>query len=801
MNDFENYKKKEMVLPIVALRGLTVLPGARVQFDVVRKQSLRAVDTALKGNQKIALITQKDIRVETPEEKDLYRVGCVARVSSMLKMQGGGAKVVVEGIDRAVLKAIIGAESHLVGIVESVTCPDIASDTAQAEARIRQLTDLMQGYADIFPKIPDDIIFNVMESKSLGTLSDYMAANLPLKYELKQEVLEKFDVFERADTMISIMSKELEILELEQGLADKVRAALDKNQRDFYLREQMRVISDELGEGESPQDEANGYREKIAKLNTTDEIKEKLSNEAQRLSKMPFGSHEGSVISGYLDTVLELPFGEYTEEKLDVNSAAKQLDKDHYGLKKVKERILEYIAVRQLSPELKGQIICLVGPPGVGKTSIAASIAKTLGRSYARISLGGIRDEAEIRGHRKTYIGAMPGRIIRAIKQAKSLNPLILLDEIDKLGFDYKGDPSAALLEVLDPEQNKTFTDNYLEIPFDLSDVLFITTANSADLIPGPLYDRMEVIEIGSYTLNEKKKIAKKHLIPKQLARHGLSKSTFSIGEKQITELIDGYTREAGVRELERELALVMRKAAAEIASGKAEKIKLDDAKLLEYAGTRKHKKDNMKREAETGVATGLAYTAVGGEVLMIEVNVMEGSGKIELTGSLGDVMKESCHAAVSFIRANSAVLKLKNADFYKTKDIHIHFPEGAVPKDGPSAGITVTTALVSELTGIPVRSDIAMTGEMTLRGRVLAIGGLKEKTMAAYKNGIMNVLVPEENRSDIENIDTEVKEHLNFTYVERINEVLKAALVDSPFKEEEIPSYRVSGKTAIAEA
>ncbi len=784
MKKYENYKIKEAVLPVLALRGLTVIPGSRIQFDVERKQSLKAVDVALKANQKIMLVAQKDIKVERPVQNDLFEVGCVGRVTSMLKMQGGGAKVVVEGLDRAVLKNIIGAETHLVGMVDVVTCPDVSSDVAASEARIRELTDLIQGYADILPKLPEDIILNVLSAKSLGSMSDYIAANLPLKYEVKQEILEIFDVFERADAMIAILSKELEILELEQGIAEKVRVALDKNQRDFYLREQMKIISDELGEGDDPSVEADVYKEQIANLDVPDEIKKKLNDEAVRLSKMPFGSHEGSVISGWLDTVLKLPFGVYTKDKLNVNQARKQLDKDHYGLAKVKERIIEYIAVRQLSPELKGQIICLVGPPGVGKTSIAASIAKTLGRKYARISLGGIRDEAEIRGHRKTYIGAMPGRIIRAIKQAESLNPLILLDEIDKLGYDYKGDPSAALLEVLDPEQNKTFTDNFLEIPFDLSDVLFITTANSMDLIPAPLLDRMEVIELGSYTMNEKRQIAKKHLIPKQMAKHGITKENFSIGDKEINELIDGYTREAGVRELERALALVMRKAAAEIASKKAEKITVDAAKLLEYAGTRKYKKDNLKKDAEIGVVTGLAYTASGGEVLTIEANVMDGSGKIELTGSLGDVMKESCHAAVSFIRANSSRLKINNPDFYKTKDIHIHFPEGAVPKDGPSAGITITTALVSELTGIPVRSDIAMTGEVTLRGRVLAIGGLKEKTMAAYKNGIMNVIVPMENISDIDDIDKEVKEHLKFTYVERVNEVLKLALVENPFIE-----------------
>ncbi len=784
MKKYDEFKTKEHVLPVVALRGLVVMPGSRLQFDVARRPSLRAVDAALKGNQKVMLTAQKDITVETPAETDLYEVGCIGRVVSMLKMQGGGAKVVVEGVDRAVLRRLIGAESHLVGLVDAVTCPDVSPDTVSSEARIRRLTELIQSYAEILPKMPEDIILNVLNAKSLGTLCDYIAANLPLKYELRQEVLECFDVFERADCLISILSKEIEILELEQGLAEKVRASLDKNQRDFYLREQMRVISDELGEGADPVEEADEYRERIEALNTTDEIKQKLLSEAARLSKMPYGSHEGSVISSWLDTVLELPFGVYTKDKLNVNAAARQLDRDHYGLKKVKERILEYIAVRQLSPELKGQIICLAGPPGVGKTSIAASIAKTLGRKYARISLGGIRDEAEIRGHRKTYIGAMPGRVIRAIKQAGSLNPLILLDEIDKIGSDYKGDPSAALLEVLDPEQNKTFTDNYLEIPFDLQDVLFITTANSVDAIPAPLLDRMELIEIGSYTINDKKKIAKRHLIPKQMKKHGLTADNFSIGEKQVAELIDGYTREAGVRELERELASIMRKAAAEIASGKAEKVVVDDKKLAEYAGTRKFKRDNLAREPETGVATGLAYTAVGGEVLMIEVNIMEGSGKVELTGSLGDIMKESCHAAVSFIRAQGTRLKLLYPDFYKTKDIHIHFPEGAVPKDGPSAGITITTALVSELCGIPVRSDIAMTGEITLRGRVLAIGGLKEKTMAAYKNGIFKVIVPEENRADIDDIDAEVKSHVEFVYVSRVGEVLKEALVESPFAE-----------------
>lgn len=780
-------------LPLIALRGLTAMPGARIQFDIARKRSLKAVEAAMNGDRRIILVAQKDIRTENPGFTDVYRVGTVGKVSQFLKMHGDNAKVVVEGVQRVLINSFTGKESYIEAEADILEIEDIPVTDPACEAYVRRTVELMGDYAAFFPKISDEVMYNVMAAAHAGALADYVAANMPFKYESKQDLLESFAPFDRISSLILMLSREIEVLELEQSIAEKVRLQMDKGQKEYYLREQLKVISEELGDGDNPMAEADEYRKRIKSLSLPGEIEEKLLKEADRLSKMPFGSHEGSVIRIYLDTVLELPFNIRTKDRFSVQAAEKLLDREHYGLKKVKERILEYIAVRALSPDINGQIICLAGPPGVGKTSIAASIAKALGRKYARVSLGGVKDEAEIRGHRKTYIGAMPGRIVKAVKQAGSMNPLILLDEVDKLGYDYKGDPSSALLEVLDPEQNKTFTDHFLEFPFDLSQVLFVTTANSLEYIPAPLLDRMEVIELGSYTVNEKREIARRHLIPKQLKRHGMTREQFKISGPALNELIDGYTREAGVRELEREIAALIRKAAKKIVSGEAKTVSLTPSNLEETAGTRKFKKDITPREPETGIATGLAYTQAGGEVLFIEVNVMDGSGKVELTGSLGDIMKESCHAAVSYIRANSRRLAI-DSDFYKTKDIHIHFPEGAVPKDGPSAGITITSALISQLSGIPVRTDTAMTGEITLRGKVLPIGGLKEKTMAAYKNGVKRVIIPADNLPDLDNIDQEVRKNLEFIPASSIETVLENVLVASPF----VAPQRPEAKTLI---
>lgn len=770
-------------IPTVAIRGMAVFPNMQLHFEVSRKQSVSALKAAMAGNREVFLVMQRDLRTEQPcEPSEFYPMGVICDVQQILSAPGSdNLRVAVEGISRGSIVEFQRTSPHLVALVQQRTTTRVRSeDKDYAQALVRVCKDDFQDYSLFTPNMPTDFILDVLSREEPGDLADFIASNTAIDPAKKQIILCELNPLRRMEKLCAILRSETEILKIEEDIQDKVQEQIDQNQREYYLREQMRAISVEL-DGEEA-DEAAIFREQIEALNISEGARKKLLQECARLDKTNKSSPEAMVIRTYLETCIALPWGVYTEDKLDLSKARKALDDDHYGLEKVKDRMIEMLAVRKLSPEIKGQIICLVGPPGVGKTSIARSVAEAMGRKYARISLGGVRDEAEIRGHRKTYIGAMPGRIINAISQAGSSNPLILLDEIDKLGADYKGDPSSALLEVLDGEQNGTFRDHYVEIEYDLSKVLFITTANDRDGIPQPLLDRMELIELGSYTAQEKFNIAKKHLVPKQAKRHGLNGRTLRVSDAAIREIIEGYTREAGVRKLEREIASVCRKAAVAVADG-AKSYSVKPADLENILGTRKYRKEDKFAKDEVGVARGLAWTAVGGEMLDVEAAVLDGTGKLELTGSLGDVMKESAHAAVSFIRSRASQLGI-DADFYKTKDIHLHFPEGAVPKDGPSAGITITTALVSALTGIPVKSSVAMTGEVTLRGRVLPIGGLKEKTMAAYLAGVTTVIIPQRNTSDLDDVETVVKENVEFVPVSDVMKVLETALVRMPGNE-----------------
>ena len=765
------------VLPAIALRGLVVFPNNIVHFEVGRAKSIAAIEAAMHANSSVFLVAQKEMDVEEPTMPDLYAYGVIAEIKQVLRVSDDLVKVLVEGKTRARLLELNDGD-FLQASVRPVPVRGIGADKrTQTEALVRSLKDCFEEYLSYSPQISKDVIYNIVSSDSPLFLSEYMPANLLLKYEDKQTILNESSLLSRLEKLLMLLRQECQVLEIERDLDDKVNASLDKGQREYYLREQMHIISEELGDSEDTRAEADTYRQKIATLKLDDESTEKLLKECDRLARMQSNSAESGVIRSYLDTCLGLPWHITTEDDLDQAHARKVLDREHYGLQKVKERILELLAVRKLNTEVKGQIVCLVGPPGVGKTSIAHSIADCMGRKFARMSLGGVHDEAEIRGHRRTYIGAMPGRIISAINSAKSSNPVILLDEIDKLAGDYKGDPSSALLEVLDPEQNRTFKDNYLDIPFDLSEVLFITTANDASTIPGPLYDRMDVIELPSYTRTEKFNIAKRHLLPKQLKNNGLDgKVTMTSGA--IYEIIDGYTREAGVRNLERTITSVLRKCAQKIAAGETEKISVSGTMVKSLLGPEKVKPTFISRTDSVGIANGLAWTSVGGEMLPVEVAVIpNGTGKIEITGSLGDVMKESAQLAVTYARVHAEEYGIA-PDRFKNTDLHIHAPEGAVPKDGPSAGVTLTTALVSALSGIPVRHDLAMTGEITLHGNVLPIGGLKEKSMAAFREGISTVLIPKENATDLYEVDAEVKEKIHFIPVERLSQVLKHALI-----------------------
>lgn len=765
-------------MPMVALRGLVVFPNITLHFDVGRKKSISAVKTAMITKQDIFLSTQKDMSDEAENIDAVYDIGVVCEIKQIVRIPSSDClRVIVEGKYRAELLAFSDVNPYLAAVVKRIdSIPYSEKYNLRAEALVRYAKGLFNEYSIIAQKLPNDINMGVAKLSEPGALADYIAGNIPLDYPQKQEVLSEIDSLKRIQKLVDILGKEVKLLQLEEDINDRVQSQIDENQKEYYLHEQLKAINAELGEGDNPASEADGYREKILKLHLDADSEKKLLNECDRLKYVQPSSPESAVSRNYLDKILELPWHIYSKENLNIDNARRILDRDHYGLKDVKERILEFIAVRKLSPNIKGQIICLVGPPGVGKTSVAKSLAKALNRKYERISLGGVHDEAEIRGHRKTYIGAMPGSIIEAVIRTKTSNPLILLDEIDKLSNDYKGDPSSALLEALDPEQNNTFRDHYIEIPFDLSKVLFVTTANDKNEIPAPLLDRMEVIELFSYTHEEKFNIAKKHLIPKQLKENGIKASQLHFTDNAIHSIIDGYTREAGVRTLERTFAKVMRKVAVKITEGYTGKISVKPTGLEAYLGPKKYKPESQGHKDEVGVVNGLAWTSVGGEMLKVEAVKMPGTGKLELTGSLGDVMKESARTAYSYIRSISEALPL-DMDFYKNTDIHIHFPEGAVPKDGPSAGIAITTAVVSALTGIPVRADIAMTGEVTLTGNVLPIGGLKEKTMAAYRNGIQTVLIPEENVPDLKEIDDAVKENVDFISVSKADEVLSLAL------------------------
>ena len=764
------------VMPALALRGLTIFPNMMLHFDVGREASIKALDESMTSGQPIFLVAQRDMAVEEPKEADLYRVGTISTVRQILRLPGGNVRVMVEGVSRGRLQCLTQTTPYFTAQVEEIPEETTFRRSARTEALIRQTYELFENYIDLAPKMTPDILLSVLSSEEPGYIADYIAQNLPMRTGDKQAILEELRPVRRLEKLCQNLRREVAILELEHQMQDKVRDQLTRSQRDYVLREQLKVIQQELGEDGQGDSELEEYRQRIAQAKLPQEVADKLTKELGRLEKQPFGSAEATVLRNYLDTVLELPWGKYTKERVNVEAARKVLDGDHYGLEKVKERILEFLAVKQLSPQMKGQIICLVGPPGVGKTSIATSVAHAIHRNMARISLGGVHDEAEIRGHRKTYVGAMPGRIIAAIKQADSCNPLLLLDEIDKLGNDQRGDPASALLEVLDAEQNATFRDHFLEVPFDLSDVLFITTANTLDTIPKPLLDRMEVIELSSYTDEEKVEIAKRHLIPKQIKRHGLTKAKFKLSDDALRTLIRGYTRESGVRILERQIGALCRKAAMRLVTGTVKSVSVTEKNLEELLGIPRYHPDHIPQTEQVGVVNGLAWTSVGGEILEVEVAVVPGTGKVELTGNLGDVMKESAHAALTYIRSRAAQLGIE-ADFHKTKDLHIHFPEGAVPKDGPSAGIAITTAMVSALTGLPVKTELAMTGEVTLRGRVLPIGGLKEKTMAAYRNGIRTVIVPADNVKDLEEIDPTVKAGLRFVPVEQVDQVLAEAL------------------------
>lgn len=775
-------------LPIIPLRGIVVFPKMVLHFDVGRKKSIKALQKAMDDDQKVFLVCQKDASVDEPNIDDMYDVGVICTIRQMMRIPGSeNMRVVVEGDERATLYSFTSVKPYIGGLVEiagdNKSNLEISDDEDKAYQRI--IKREFERYASLMPKISNEVIAKVISIKNSGELADFVCSNTFLDYYEKQDVLSALDPSERICQLVVYLKKENNALEIESEIQEKVQNEIDKSQREYYLREEMKVISEALGESDNPLEEAEEYKSKVSALKCSDDIKEKLLKECDKLAKMPSGSHEGTVERNYLDKCLEIPFGKYTKDSINLEKSRKILDKEHYGLDKVKERIVDSLAVYKRNPEFNGQILCLAGPPGVGKTSIVKSLAKSMGRKYVRIALGGIHDEAEIRGHRKTYIGSMPGRIVEAVIKSGVMNPIILLDEIDKVGNDFKGDPSSALLEALDPEQNNSFADHYIEFPLDLSRVLFITTANDVSAIAGPLYDRMEVIELNSYTALEKFYIAKKHLVKKEMIKHSLTSKEFKISDDAINILIENYTREAGVRTLEKQIATLCRKATVSLESG-AKSFKVTDKSIEEYLGKKKFSDDLVSKEDQVGTVNGLAWTSVGGTMLPIEVSVLDGTGKIELTGNLGDVMKESAKTAVSYIRSKASEYGI-DEDFYKNKDIHIHAPEAAVPKDGPSAGLAITTAIVSELTGIAIKSNVAMTGEISLKGKALAIGGLKEKSMAAYKAGCDTVIIPQDNKKDLDEISDEVKQVIDFISVKNFDEVLPIALVSKPIKKKEV--------------
>ena len=777
----EETKRDPISMPMLPLRGLSIFPGMLLTFDVERAGSVGAINAANRGSHLIFLVSQRDLAVDLPREEDLYRVGTVCRLRQLLR-QEQGCRVMVEGMYRAESVSMeLDGRSYACQIRLLDDKKERVSAT-RMEALMRNCLSLFHDYLQQNPELMNEQLLNVLANPDVGFVTSYIAQHVRFGLDDKQRLLEECSPSRRLMLLSRLLRRELDVMAIENELNEAAQEAMNRSQREYYLREEMKAIQSELGE-DLGADDIEEYRARIDALPASDEVKEKLRKELSRLTKQPFGSSEAAVLRGWLDTCLELPWGVKTRETIDLARARRILDEDHYGLEKVKERVLEYLAVKQLSPEIKGGLLCLVGPPGTGKTSIAMSVARATNRKLVRLSLGGVHDEADIRGHRKTYIGSMPGRILGGIAQAKTCNPLMVLDEVDKLGSDYRGDPSAALLEALDPEQNSSFRDHFLELPFDLSEVFFITTANTTDTIPRPLLDRMEVIELTSYTDEEKLEIAKRHLLPKQRKKHGLKASQLRVGDEAVREIIASYTRESGVRNLERELARLCRRAAAMIAEGERKSVTVGKGALEELLGPARFKRDEQRQSPRVGLVRGLAYTAVGGEVLDCEAAAVDGTGKLELTGNLGQVMQESAKAAVTWIRSRAAELGI-DPDFYKNKDLHIHFPEGAIPKDGPSAGVTATTALVSALTGLPVRHDVAMTGEITLRGRVLPIGGLREKTMAALRAGMRTVIIPRENEPDLKEIDPNVRRQLHFVSAESMDDVLSVALLRPPLPE-----------------
>ena len=765
-------------LPVIAMRGLNVFPRMNTSFDLERPISVHALERAMENGEEIFLVTQREIGVEQPEEKDLYEIGTVARVTQILRVSDRVLRVMMEGACRARLKRLWQREPFLQAQVELIDEPATSRHSKRTEAMLRQTYASVTEYAELAQKLPDDVYAAILSTNDPGYLADFIAQQLNLRYQDKQDILDELRPLPRLQRMNEILRREIEVTAMEQDIESKVRSRVGKIQKDFVLREQIKVLQNEIGEG-GEDEELDEYREKISKAHLSEEVERKLLKDVDKLAKQPFGSAEASVLRNYLDTCMEMPWGEETKERASVDAARKILDRDHYGLQKVKERILEFIAVRQLNPEAKGQILCLVGPPGVGKTSIALSVAKAMNRKVARLSLGGVRDEAEIRGHRRTYIGALPGRILAGMKQAGVKNPVFLLDEIDKMTSDMRGDPSSALLEVLDPEQNNTFSDHFLELPFDLSKAFWITTANVLGDIPRPLMDRMEIIDFTSYTEEEKVQIAKRYLVPKQIKENGLKPSQAKFSDAVLRHIIEGYTRESGVRSLEKTIGTVCRRIGKSLLMNDEVPLSVSVKNLEKLLGPVKFLPETVHKDDEVGIVTGMAWTQVGGEVLETEAVAVKGKGRLLLTGQLGDVMKESAEAGVTYVRSRADVLGI-DADFYANMDLHIHLPEGAIPKDGPSAGITMATAITSALTGKAVRHDVAMTGEITLRGTVLPVGGIKEKVIAAHRAGIKKILLPEENKRDMDEVPQSVKKDVKFVFVHHMDEVLAQALVKS---------------------
>lgn len=794
MDGMENSNRK-LNMPSVALRGMTILPHTIIHFDLSRKKSIAAVEQAMVDSQRIFLVTQKETGEDNPAYEDVYHIGTIAMVKQVIKMPNHIVRVMVEGMARGELHSFTENELYLEGEVEEIEESSNLQGTVQEEAMIRQIRELFAGYAVFYPKTGAALERHIQDIYELGNLLDQITINMPLNYESKQNVLSAVDLEERYEVLSGILANETEVAKIKTELSEKIRGRVEKNQKEYLLREQLQYIREELGEDNSLSD-VQQFEEELEKLKAGKEVKEKIGKEIARYRRLSHNSSESAVERGYIETLLELPWDNMTKDNTDITKAESILERDHYGLKQVKERMLEALAVRCLTKQGQAPIICLVGPPGTGKTSIAKSVAEAMNKKYVRISLGGVRDEAEIRGHRRTYVGAMPGRIIAGLKQAGVKNPLMLLDEIDKVSSDYKGDTSSALLEVLDGEQNSKFRDHYVEIPVDLSEILFIATANTTSTIPRPLLDRMELIEVSSYTANEKFHIAKEHLVSKQLQKNGLEQGQLSLSDSALKKMIECYTREAGVRDLERKIGSICRKAAKEILQKKKTGIKVTALNLGKYLGKEKYSTNKANEKDETGIVRGLAWTSVGGETLQVEVNVMPGKGEIDLTGQMGDVMKESAITGLSYVRSVSGQYGI-NKNTFKENDFHIHIPEGAVPKDGPSAGITMATALLSAITGIPVRANLAMTGEITLRGRVLPIGGLKEKILAAKTAGIKTVLVPKKNEKDIEEIANEIKAGLSIHFVESMEEVLSYALTEKPSKEKTEKSQTQKGKKA----